>query len=102
MNVSRLTKPCSRCGIEDPIHGQRYCRRCKNAYAREHRKPLTPEARVKMRARSYANVYQRRGKLVPEPCKACGSMFVQKHHPDYSKPLAVEWLCQPCHLQQHQ
>jgi hypothetical protein len=32
-------------------------------------------------------------------CNRCGAIGVkiEKHHADYSKPLAVEWLCVPCH-----
>lgn len=40
------------------------------------------------------------GALVqPEMCEGCGVKFDQldKHHGDYSKPLAVVWLCKPCH-----
>jgi hypothetical protein len=22
---------------------------------------------------------------------------LDKHHPDYSKPLKIEWLCRKCH-----
>ena len=81
--------------------GQRYCRECRNAYAREHRKPLTAEQRLRDAARSYAGVYKRRGLLVAEPCK-CGEVKVEMHHPDYAKPLEVQWLCRPCHLNLHQ
>lgn len=54
-----------------------------------------------MNARCYANVYQRRGKLIPKNCQDCGSTESQKHHEDYSKPLDVIWLCRPCHLNRH-
>jgi len=54
-----------------------------------------------MNSRAYANVYQRRGKLKPIPCEACGDEKAQKHHPDYGKPLEVTWLCRPCHLARH-
>ncbi|HXJ61834.1 MAG TPA: hypothetical protein VNU68_34775 [Verrucomicrobiae bacterium] len=47
-----------------------------------------------MNCRSYANVYQRRGKIVPQVCEVCGSPDTQKHHDDYSKPLVVRWFCQ--------
>lgn len=60
---------------------------------------MTPEQKFKDTARHIAGVYQRRGKLVPQPCEICGSeQNIEKHHEDYSKPLEVQWLCRPCHL----
>lgn len=36
--------------------------------------------------------------IKPSLCEGCGlEHALQKHHPDYSKPLAVVWLCKPCH-----
>jgi hypothetical protein len=55
-----------------------------------------------MNARSYANVYQRRGVLKPQPCEVVGCRNVpQKHHDDYDRPLDVRWLCRPHHLALH-
>ena len=35
-------------------------------------------------------------------CEKCKSSFkVEAHHPDYSKPLIVQWLCRECHLAIH-
>lgn len=98
-----MTGLCCSChkAPQRPTH--RYCAPCHAAYVQRWRvgRPLTPEQRYKGSARSYANVYQRRGKLVPQPCEKCGSLKSEKHHHDYSKPLEVEWLCRPCHLQWH-
>lgn len=34
----------------------------------------------------------------PERCQGCSrAAVVEAHHHDYSKPLAVVWLCKPCH-----
>jgi hypothetical protein len=83
---------------------QSYCHSCHAAYMRKTRpkhSELDPWARLKANARAYANTYQRRGKLVPEPCVVCASTDVEKHHIDYGKPLEVLWLCRQCHLNQH-
>ena len=63
--------------------------------------PLTGEARKKMNARSYLNSYLKRGKVRRETCKKCGTK-AEAHHPDYSKPLFVIWLCRFHHLKLHQ
>lgn len=60
--------------------------------------PLTEEQKRKAICRSYANVYQKRGKLIPKPCEVCGRKSpIEKHHEDYSKPLQVRWLCPEHH-----
>lgn len=73
------------------------------AYMREWRKshPMTADQRIKDSARSYAGVYKRRGKLIPQPCAVCGDLSVEMHHPNYSEPLRVEWLCNNHHREHH-
>lgn len=92
-------KHCPKCGIE---HRRNRCPVYHAAYMRAWRKitKMTPEQMFKDRVRSYANVYKRRGKLIPQPCP-CGSSNVEMHHPDYSRPLAVIWMCRPCHMAEH-
>ena len=64
--------------------------------------PLQGEARRRANARSYAKVYLRRGKLQRGPCAVSGCQEkAQMHHPDYSKPLKVTWLCRAHHLAVH-
>lgn len=57
----------------------------------------------KLKAQSALTVALRSGRLVkPEICPKCGgSGRIEGHHPDYSKPLDVEFLCRPCHLNEH-
>ena len=40
------------------------------------------------------------GKIIPKPCEICGGK-AQAHHPDYSKPLDVIWLCRQHHIDAH-
>lgn len=44
----------------------------------------------------------RDGRLQKQPCVTCGARRVHAHHPDYSKPLAVTWLCSSHHAAVHQ
>lgn len=62
---------------------------------------LSDEQRRKAVCRSYTRVLVERGELTQKPCESCGSAESQAHHPDYSKPRVVEWLCRPCHLAHH-
>jgi hypothetical protein len=44
------------------------------------------------------------GRLIkPTSCSWCkeADHVIHGHHDDYSKPLEVEWLCQPCHQELH-
>src|SRR5215475_13126734 len=95
MTYCKCGKPSSK--------SHRYCPGCKAAYEREWRKthPLTRMQRRKLNARSYAHVYLKRGKIVKEPCRICGSVDSEMHHPNYRKPTLVHWYCRPCHLAFH-
>jgi hypothetical protein len=55
-----------------------------------------PERR---QAHHIANNALRTGALTrPDRCEGCNQgAHIEKHHPDYSKPLIVVWLCKPCH-----
>lgn len=46
-------------------------------------------------------MYFKRGLIKQEPCNKCGDSRSQMHHPDYDKPLLIEWLCRECHLDLH-
>ena len=96
---------CSKCGGDNNRGRQWYCHACHAEYMRTYRpkyKEMNPEQQMKDRARAYANTYQKRGLLTPEPCRDCGSEDnLHKHHEDYSKPLEVVWLCAPCHRDRH-
>jgi hypothetical protein len=39
---------------------------------------------------------------LPETCGRCGeSGRIYRHHPDYAKPLVVQFLCARCHARTH-
>lgn len=58
-------------------------------------------AKFPEKARAHSLVYDaiKSGRLTrPDACSACGvGCKPHGHHDDYSKPLAVRWLCRPCH-----
>ena len=41
------------------------------------------------------------GAIEKGPCEVCGNTIVDGHHDDYSKPLAIRWLCRKHHTQLH-
>jgi hypothetical protein len=58
---------------------------------------------VKRRAQlTVQSAVKRKEMSRPEYCSFCGDAgMIEAHHPDYSRPLMVEWLCVPCHRQAH-
>lgn len=52
------------------------------------------------RARDIINKRIKRGTLNREPCVACGK-GAESHHPDYSKPLYIIWMCKEDHDLMH-
>ena len=56
----------------------------------------------KFRARQAVSRAIKAGKLSRGPCVKCEATDkIQAHHPDYSKPLEVVWLCPKCHGLEH-
>lgn len=65
------------------------------------RNKLYPE---KIKANNVVNRAVRTGKLTrPTDCSSCDNPNgrIEAHHPDYSKPLEVIWLCSSCHREEH-
>ena len=59
------------------------------------------ELNQKLLARRLAMQAMQSGELIRQPCVKCGALKAEAHHPDYSKPLDVQWLCRPCHDREH-
>ena len=97
-----MSKFCSSCRRPNDRKG-RYCADCHAAYMRDWRitNKLEGESRKRDTARSYANVYKKRGLIERKPCEICGERKSQMHHPDHELPTVVVWLCRPCHLAWH-
>ena len=112
MTDRRLGK-CKECTKQDVLkHRQENLERIR-AYDRmrasqPHRlaakKKTVKEYNAKYPERRVANIALgnavRGGKVKKQPCWVCGEKAVA-HHPDYSRPLEVVWLCQPHHKQAH-
>jgi len=67
------------------------------SYVQEYR-ASNPE---KYKAHSLVNAAMKRGAIKKHACFVCGSEKTEAHHPDYSSPLDVVWLCARHHKQAH-
>ena len=73
------------------------------AYEDSHAKSIKKYRKVhseKYIAHTLLNNEIRAGRLTRLPCFICGEK-AQAHHPDYSMPLDVVWLCDKHHKQAH-
>lgn len=90
-----------------------YCRKCNTEKTKKYRKTPTGRENInkanykankvhrqKANARSYLNHALKIGKIKKQPCE-CGKNKTEAHHPDYSKPLEVIWLCRTHHADLH-
>ncbi|NBW08286.1 MAG: hypothetical protein EBR82_09685 [Caulobacteraceae bacterium] len=93
LGKSYLCKPCTK--SKDAAYAKR------NPGMKNKTKKCTGEALRRLYARN--SVYQavKRGTLRKLPCLVCGDSDSVAHHPVYSLPLAVVWLCKPHHDQLH-
>lgn len=108
-------RPSCQCGT---------CQKCKRrAYAREHYAKHADRIRARVKAYREANLekiraydrergyrgtpahtlaHNRARVLDPQPCVECGTTEnIERHHPDYSQPLLVVWLCRDHHRALH-
>lgn len=57
--------------------------------------------KIKIRARGVVNKRVKRGvSMTKQPCIICNG-DAEAHHPDYTKPLKIQWLCKTHHGEVH-
>lgn len=91
-------------------HGLRLnsrCKACGSAYTTEliqkrdyNKKEYSKRDPFKQHVRDITKKAIKEGIITIKPCEVCGEK-AQTHHPDYSQPLNVKWLCQKHHGEQH-
>lgn len=120
----RIDIPCAGCGRVFPArkcalkegHGEHCSRACSDAHARRDGRQAGPnnprwvDGRwlsrkerwpAQIAARYEVKAAIRSGRMTRRPCERCGAAKAQAHHDDYSKPLAVRWLCRKHHNEVH-
>jgi hypothetical protein len=109
-----FTVHCEDCGkayrIRRPRrrHPHRRCNTCRGRAGLAARKAVfhTPDSTKaeRIRANGLVNMRQKRGTFKkPKTCMKCGRKpsRIDSHHPDYSKPAEVVFLCRSCHMKAH-
>lgn len=66
-----------------------------------HNKRSSERNPEKVRARKELKLALNIGLVQKLPCRECGAEKVEGHHPDYSKPYDVVWLCTKHHNELH-
>ena len=104
-------KECTKQDVSANYHARRqhYAEYERERYQRPERRRKTVEYHrkgvlrnpEKATARNAISNAIREGRLQRKPCEVCGAAKSEGHHPDYSKPLEVMWLCRTHHLEQH-
>lgn len=105
---------CKACAKADVWHHRRDNIEKVRSYDRERSRDPERIARIQRNTAEYRAKYPERyaantavgnalrsGKLKKTPCICCGEEKVEAHHPDYSAPLDVVWLCAAHHKELH-
>ena len=108
-------KVCRYCGSSRPTYdfGPRkggrnglksYCKQCEATRRRDYRATMSCRGTKTDKQNAYREYRAaiKSGELQRGPCSVCGTTVnVHGHHPDYSKPLDVVWLCSKHHCEEH-
>ena len=85
----------------------------KKVYLKEYNKRPEIKLKNKIRLKEYyknnffkikARSLARKEIKIPKNkiCEFCNNLATDRHHPDYSRPLEVKFLCECCHIRLHQ
>lgn len=70
-------------------------------WKKEENKEYARKNPEKIRAHQIVWKAIKKGLLTKNLCKVCGNNKVHAHHPNYTEPLRVEWLCSSHHKKEH-
>lgn len=71
------------------------------SYGNESKHEWRKRHKLKSLAHSKVASAIKRNQIFRQPCEKCGDENSEAHHDDYSKPLAVRWLCKKHHNEHH-
>jgi hypothetical protein len=86
---------------EDRAAYQREWAAANPGYMTKKKKNWWQKNKDRMRVKDALRYAIKTGKVLKTPCHVCGSEKVEGHHPDYSRPLDVVWLCKEHHIEIH-
>jgi len=88
----RKKELCHICNKIKELHTKHLC---KNCYKNLLNKTIAQKIKNKARRKAFNNL-----KNSPLACERCKKLTkkLSRHHPDYSKPLEIMWLCKKCHI----
>jgi len=99
-------KQCSKCKEAKllsefnvrPDRPSGYRSECKSCQYKSQHRNRKREPKI-YRAYNRLHYAKKIGRIIPPMfCERCGQAKpLQAHHPDYTKPFKVKWLCQICH-----
>jgi protein-arginine kinase activator protein McsA len=116
-----MTPYCQHCGATNVhlhissrniINGKKRvyhrCNKCETERMRAYYKTKKGKAIIKKQVTEYERKNPKKkiawniARIIPlQPCCVCGSKKSQRHHPDYSNPLVVVFLCAAHHKELH-